>query len=171
MCLLLCLSSHTFGGVAVQDYCWASCLCSQDLSFWMWLLKATGLTLLNCGAVGYKEMGRCVLLCLTLPAPNSYKCELFTDDAATKGRLGPWETASAEQIHMIISVMAPLCLFPMTYHLLSLISFPLVFFHFSFIPSLSFLFFGLRQCSLGFFSVCVWTWADKNQTLNFSALE
>lgn len=54
----------------------------------------------------------CVPLCLTLPAPNPYKRGLFTDDAATGGRLGPGEAASAEQVLMVTSVMAPLCLFP-----------------------------------------------------------
>lgn len=51
-------------------------------------------------------------LCLTLPAPNPYNRGLFTDDAATGGRLGPGEAARAEQVLMVTSVMAPLRLFP-----------------------------------------------------------
>lgn len=50
-------------------------------------------------------------MCLTLCAPNPYKHGLLTDDAATEGRLGPGEAASSEQILMITSDMAPLCLF------------------------------------------------------------
>lgn len=57
-------------------------------------------------------MGRCVPLFLTLHAPNPYKRGLFTDDAATEGRFGPGEAANAEQILMIASVIARLCLFP-----------------------------------------------------------
>lgn len=79
-----------------------------------------------------------------------------------------WSSGVQGDGKMCALVMAPLCLFPMTNHLLGLVSFPQ---YFSISSFLSFLFLGLRQCSLGFSSVYIWTWADKNQTLNFWALE
>ena len=112
-CLLLCLSLCTFSGVALQDYWWAPFLCSWDLAFWMWLLKATGLALLTLGAAECREAGKHPWPCFWLPAPDPYKHGLFPDDAATEGRLGTGKVAAtAGEVLTVTSVMAPLCLSP-----------------------------------------------------------
>lgn len=54
-----------------------------------------------------------VALFLILPAPNHHKHGLFVDEASTEGRLGTGEaSASAGQVLLVASVMAPLCMSP-----------------------------------------------------------